>query len=162
MSNPHIFEHVDPEKLLPLHREMFDYWLAKKPGSGLPARADFDPVDFPNIIPWVLMLDVVPTSSAPRYRFRLFGTGLVKRAGKDLTGLYLEDAFPESQQQAYFFDAVDLVIRDAEPVGYLGHSMILGREYIQVVGLLLPLASNGRDVDIILGVNLKRDLRRPD
>ena len=153
-GGPRIFEHVDPEKLLPLHREIFDYWSSRVVDGRIPSRDDIDPVEFRNVIPWVLLLDVLRDASAPRFRFRLFGTGLVKRAGRDLTGWFLEDAFPD-QQQAYFFEAIDLVMSTTNPVGYLGHSMIEGREFIQIVGLLLPLAADGRNVDMIMGINLK-------
>ena len=115
-------------------------------------------MDFPKILRWTLLLEVDRAEPRTRLRFRLFGTGLVERAGRDLTGLWLEDSFPEDQQHAYFFDAVDRVIGEARPIGYIGHSMMEHRHHIRVRGLLLPLTVWGRDVDMILGVNLRDNL----
>lgn len=153
-----LFDDIVLEDLFPLHREIHDYWSSKKTDGRLPARADIDPVDIPQVLQWTLLLDVVRSDAQPRFKFRLFGTGLVERAGRDLTGVWIEDAFPEEQRHAYFFDAVARVVAEARPIGYFGHSMIEHRHHIRVRGLLFPLAADGRQVDMILGVNLRETL----
>lgn len=155
---PIVFENIDPEQLMTLHREMFEYWSSKSLNGLLPSRSDIDPLDFPNVLPWILLLDVVRGGTKPRAQFRLFGTGLVERAGRDLTGLWLESAFPDDQRREYFFDAIDRVIEERRPIGYFGHSMMEFRHHIRICGLLLPLSENGHDVDMIIGINLRQKI----
>jgi hypothetical protein len=87
-------------------KEMLLYWQGLSQGGRLPGRQDLAPTKIPYILPWMLILDVVPSGAAYRFKFRLFGTGLVERAGRELTGLWFEEAFPADEQRAYFVDGV--------------------------------------------------------
>ncbi|MDP6346719.1 MAG: PAS domain-containing protein [Alphaproteobacteria bacterium] len=143
---------------MPLLREMLLYWQGLCQEGRLPGRKDLEPAKIPNILPWMLILDVVPSGADYRFKFRLFGTGLVERAGRELTGLWFEEAFPADEQQAYFIQGVNRVVREKQPLGFYGHSMIQDRKHVRVAGLILPLADDGETVDRLISVNLRQEV----
>src|SRR3546814_691455 len=72
------------------------YWHSIHPPQGLPGRRHFDPVDVPWLLPHIWLLDVF--RDPWRFRMRLVGTGIVAHAGRDSTGRWLDDAFPNLRQ----------------------------------------------------------------
>ena len=141
---------------MPVLNEMLLYWQGLSRDGRLPGRQDLAPAKIPFILPWMLILDVVPSGAAYRFKFRLFGTGLVERAGRELTGLWFEEAFPVDEQRAYFVDGVNRVVAEKRPIGFYGHSMIENRKHVRVVGLILLLVDDGETVDRIISVNFSQ------
>ncbi|MFP6772300.1 MAG: PAS domain-containing protein [Alphaproteobacteria bacterium] len=82
-----LFTDFESQPLLPLLEEMPNYWRGLCRPGRLPGRKDLEPAKITTILPWMLILDVVPDGPEYRFKFRLFGTGLVQRAGRELTGL---------------------------------------------------------------------------
>lgn len=77
----------------PDHLELYRYWLARKPPNGLPRRRDFDPVDVPHLLPRLALIAAEPEGAGVRYRYRLAGTEIVSRAGRDPTGKSFEELY---------------------------------------------------------------------
>lgn len=129
----------DP-RLLRLH----EYWREKCAGRQFPDRADLDPVDFPYILGYVTLVDVIDVdlpvaNAAPgrsvdggyghgkgsmslsqprhRYYFRLDGTRLVELSGADYTGRYL-DELPWPDYVDFIRWTYDEVLRRKRPFGY--------------------------------------------
>jgi hypothetical protein len=50
-------------------RAMYDYWLAKRGGRAMPARADLEPVEIKKLLPMLVLVDV--TADARRFVYRL-------------------------------------------------------------------------------------------
>ena len=44
----------------PRLRQAFAYWRGKLAGRAMPARRDIDPVDVPTLLPYVMLVDVLP------------------------------------------------------------------------------------------------------
>lgn len=66
--------------------DLFEYWNHKRGRHAMPARSDIDPVDMPHhVLPHLTILDV--SEGAARARYRLVGTAIVRRFGRDPTGL---------------------------------------------------------------------------
>jgi hypothetical protein len=84
------------------------------------------------------------------YRLRLAGTGLYGVYGGEITGKSLSDIYNVATAD-YWRRELDLVVKERRPrAGY--HSMAWrGASHMTLLWLRLPLASNGRDVDLILG-----------
>jgi len=130
------------------HEELFAYWAGLRRRGVLPARADLDPGGFKRLLPTVSLIDVV---HEPRdYRLRLAGTGLYGVYGGEITGKRLADVYNTAAAD-YWRRELDLVVDEKKPrVGH--HSMAWrGAAHVTLLWLRLPLASNGRDVDVILG-----------
>ena len=76
------------------HRRAFAYWRSKAPEGRLPGRRDIDPLDVPDLLPWLTLVDAIWEGTRLRLRCRLIGTEVVIRFGRDITGLYAEEAYP--------------------------------------------------------------------
>jgi hypothetical protein len=136
-----------------LHR-FYNYWLSKCRPGRLPARADIDPVEIPDLLPWVLLIDPVPDPAGYRFRFRLIGTGLVARAGRDSTGKFYDELFTP-RDAARFAAIYGEVVRSGRPHHFHSDADVArfeGREHIRYERLLCPLASDGAAVDMLIGI----------
>jgi hypothetical protein len=130
------------------HEELFAYWTSLREEGRLPARAQINPDRFKRHLPTVSLIDVLPE---PRdYRLRLAGTGLYGVYGGEITGKTLEDVYsPEAS--AYWRAELDRIVDEGRPqVGC--HSLSWrGASHLSILWLRLPLASDGKRVDMILG-----------
>ena len=59
------------------------YWESKRAERFAPRRADIDPLDFVEVLPRVMLADVI--GSPPGFRYRLSGTGIGVVHGEDFT-----------------------------------------------------------------------------
>jgi hypothetical protein len=130
------------------HEELFAYWSGLRRGGRLPQRADIDPAGFKRLLPSVSLIDV--DADRHDFRLRLAGTGLYSVYGGEITGKRLSDIYNTSAAE-YWRTELDKVVRSRKPVaGY--HSLAWrGAAHMTLLWLRLPLASNGSDVDMILG-----------
>lgn len=129
------------------HEELFAYWASLRKSGRLPGRADIRPEDLKRLLPTVSLIDVLPDGD---YRLRLAGTGLYSVYGREITGRRLEDVY-NSQAAEYWRKELDAVAHEGKP-GVGVHSMSWrGAGHMSILWLRLPLASNGKDVDMILG-----------
>jgi hypothetical protein len=84
---------IGDERLLQLHA----YWRHKATGRPMPCRADLDPIEIPQLLPHVMLVDVLRSS---RYRYRLIGTENAREHGINATGCYLDEVLPGPEYQA--------------------------------------------------------------
>lgn len=130
------------------HQEMFAYWASLRRGAGLPGRVDLHPSNMKRLLPTVSLIDVV---REPRdYRLRLAGTGLYGVYGREITGKSLSEVYNTAAAD-YWRKELDKVVDERRP-GVGVHSLAWrGAPHMSILWLRLPLASNGKDVDMILG-----------
>ncbi len=130
------------------HQEMFAYWASLRRGASLPARLDVHPSSMKRLLPTVSLIDVV---GQPRdYRLRLAGTGLYGVYGREITGRLIGDVYNTAAVE-YWRKELDKVVDERRP-GVGVHSLAWrGMPHMSILWLRLPLASNGKDVDMILG-----------
>ncbi len=129
-------------------RLLYDYWLRIRPAPDrLPGRAHLDPLDIPAILPWIILFDMGQGPADTRYR--LVGTQIVERVGRDFTGRLLSEG--------YWGHDTDKVLEDYWAVAQAGRPELWQRRMVDREGiphaydyLLLPLASDGKRVDILL------------
>jgi hypothetical protein len=57
-------------------RRLADYWSVRCKAGGVPTRADIDPLDFPDLLANIMLIERVMEAGADRYRFRLAGTDI--------------------------------------------------------------------------------------
>lgn len=75
-------------------RLLADYWVARRSADGVPARAAIDPLDFPTLLPNIMLIERVVENGNDRYRFRLAGTDIARFTGRELTGRFLDEVVP--------------------------------------------------------------------
>jgi hypothetical protein len=147
-----------PVDATPKIKALYDYWLSiHPPGGGLPGRRHLDPLDIPELLPNIWMIDVTrnPNADTPmRMRFRLVGTEIVKFTGRDVTGFWLDQVYPDYGNTAAFRAHRDCAERGAPGYRKSGVLSNPGRHFIEAERLYLPLAEDGRQVDIVLVMTL--------
>lgn len=124
--------------------QIFDYWHAKRPGEGLPARDAIDPSELVPLLPWLCILE--PTEAG--VLVRLAGTRVRELFGRELTGADLLRTLPPpfSANAARSYRRVvagQLWLTQVESRLPNGSTLPYGR-------LSLPLGSDGARVDRIL------------
>lgn len=75
-------------------RRLADYWSVRCKDGGVPARSAIDPLDFPDLLANIMLIERVMEAGQDRYRFRLAGTDIARFTGRELTGRFLDDMVP--------------------------------------------------------------------
>lgn len=132
------------------HQALYAYWRSKQQGDRLPARADIDPADLRSMLPRLALIDVLREDEGLAFRYRLTGTEIVNRAGRDPTG----KRFDELYRGEYLETAKETyrqVVETGQPhTSDRVYPLVPGREYMSYDRLLLPLASDGTTVDMVI------------
>tara|TARA_E500000318_G_scaffold35630_1_gene34766 strand:- start:5625 stop:6176 length:552 start_codon:yes stop_codon:yes gene_type:complete len=132
---------------------LIDYWRRKKPEGKLPGRGHIDPTEIPGLLPHIGLIDVI--GSGLDFRYRLLGTHLNQVFGEDFTGTKVS----ESKVGTYGDFLADLyrsVLSANGPI--ISDSIFEFREknHLKIRRILLPLARDGKEVDMILFMNIFR------
>jgi hypothetical protein len=148
---------MPPEAALPPCDErivdLYRYWLSIHPARGvLPGRQHLDPVAVPKLLPWLWLIEF--ERDPLRFRYRLMGTEQVVALGRDGTGKWLDEVHPGFAASSALPQFVAAIERSE--VGFHKGAAINARErsWMSVERLVLPMAKNGRDVDLLLGISV--------
>ncbi|MPZ11120.1 MAG: PAS domain-containing protein [Kiloniellaceae bacterium] len=139
----------DPAQL-PDHklRRLYNYWWSRCRNGAMPSRRDIDPLDIPDLLPNLFLLDVV--GNAEDFVFRLAGS-LVEDAfsmplrGKSITEIQKAAGTPIPVAQHIE------VARGGGPRYREGSVLVAGRDHLRTQRLLLPLSTDGGTVDVLMG-----------
>jgi hypothetical protein len=126
--------------------QLYEYWLFRKCNRRFPMRSDIDPLDFRFVLGHVMLLDVM--RDPLRFRFRLHGTELARRANYDLSGKFLDD-LPLAEYRDYVIDRCKHLVADGEPL-LVHHNRILDNKSRQYEALWLPFSEDGTSVSMLL------------
>lgn len=128
-------------------RRMHAYWVRIKGDKAMPARADFDPVDIPDLLANISLMDL---SFEPfRATAKVVGTAIVEFLGRDHTGKSIEEGLEPalaSEAMAQYRDVVDA----RQPVLVASMARVRDREHFEVERLLLPLSDDGETVNMCI------------
>ena len=139
------------QKGLARHKALFIYWRDQAAGTPFPSRADIDPSDIPLLLPDVFLADVLREPDAPvDFRYRLIGTGIVEIEG-EWTGARLSRVLADRERFDLLWQQYDAA---AAGVASFRREKVLWQEEKHLVYevLLLPLSSDGKTVDMLLGM----------
>jgi hypothetical protein len=141
----------------PDFRVFYDYWRKAAPPASLPGRQHIDPlVDIPQIIASVVLYDVVPDETGPRFRIRVAGEMLVDIMGSAPAGRFI-DEFVLPARKAQVNAALSEVARERIAHYWENQMWTAGRQYIRMQRLALPLARDGRNVDMVFACHVRVD-----
>ena len=129
-------------------RSAYDYWEKLRKDAVAPARADIDPVDVPNLLPQLALMDI--ERNPDRVKIKLAGTRVVEWFGRDATGMYLDS--PEyghigKARQQYILKVANRV-RPAYDASYAPHH---DKHYRHYSRLLLPFLGRDGTVCTVMG-----------
>ncbi len=150
MRAPNLWVDLDPglkcrdESLLAIYR----YWLDKRGDRTFPRREDIDPVDLAPYLGNVVLIDV--EQKPLRLRYRLIGTRITQVMGRDSTGKYYDEIYPERLLRAIYV-SFEWMIDHRRPLRTYGEAFYPDRNFYQYETLNLPLSSDGESIDMVLG-----------
>ena len=131
----------------PQLRDLYLYWDGKRGPRNYPARVDIEPQEIKNLLPYVMLVDVLEEGRF--FRFRLVGTDVA--FGVDPTGKLQHEAVPEG----IYRDHITALFRR----GAGGPGALYSRSsyaYTKLEGprsisrLFMPLAANGQKIDMMM------------
>ncbi|WP_298913614.1 PAS domain-containing protein [uncultured Algimonas sp.] len=141
------------QMVLPQQQEFYDMWRAKCVGGRLPARSDIDPREIKAQLPMITLTErraAPDTTAGHRYKFRLAGTGFWRFYNDEIQGRHV-DELPIGCRADYWHRVLDMVVDEARPFcGVTKPNTPIGSHMAQF-WIRLPLSSDGRNVDTILG-----------
>ncbi|MFD2203981.1 PAS domain-containing protein [Kiloniella antarctica] len=133
-------------------RALYEYWLSIHPSdTSLPGRQHLDPVDIPNLLPNVWLVDIF--QDPIRFKFRLFGTAHVEAMKHDYTGRWIDEVYPNFLASSTYPDYMNLA-ENAQPSYRIGPASFHIPDYKSIERVMLPLAHNGKSVDMILALTV--------
>lgn len=130
------------------------YWTGKRTGETLPSRSDIDPLEMAEWLGNLVLIDVLPDGD---FRYRLYGSNFVVKFGKEMTGHSISELEPA--QQAVIREEYDRARLSRSPTvrRYTADFEVAtlvagydGEEHATWERLVLPLASDGVTVDMLL------------
>lgn len=128
-------------------RELFDYWRLSAGPRSMPARADFDPLSVPRLLPHIGLIDV--RSGMAQASFRLAGTQLHTVYGQEITGKRLADVFSGAHGD-YWGRIHNRVAEKGLPAHGVVQGPVNERDHVVLFWLRLPFSGDGVRVDTIL------------
>lgn len=131
-----------------LLRELYDYWRRKHADERLPSRDDIDPSEMPSLLPNILLADTAETLGA--FRYRLYGTEVCQGFEHDRTNIRFAD-LPRIENYDEVYSGYWQTYREADPVYFHGRIVSQQKNWLMYSRLTLPLSSDGKDIDKILG-----------
>jgi hypothetical protein len=137
------------------HEELFAYWASLRDGVRLPGRRHLDPAPIKRLLPTVSLIDVMPFSQergSAEFRMRLAGTGLYGVYGREITGKRLADIYNTAAAD-YWRVELGKVVAERRPAVGVHNLAWRGASHLSILWLRLPLASDGQEVDMILGLD---------
>ena len=128
-------------------RALKRYWDDKRGGRAMPARADLDPAEIPELLPNLLLVDTAETLDG--FRYRLIGTEACAGFDRDRTGARFSD-LPRTENFDRVYGGYWHTFQERTPQYFHGPLAAAGGR-IQFSRLTLPLSLDGNHVDMILG-----------
>lgn len=137
----------------PVHVMALAYWMRCRRLTGqVPGRKDIDPLEIPRLLPWVNLVDVHRQPDGLTFRHRLVGTGIVDAWDRDSTGHWFHELY-EPRKMARMQPVLEQVVRIGEPTLLHDDLREVGKPYRTASSLVMPLASDGRIVDMLMTVS---------
>lgn len=147
---------------------LYEYWQDIHPGGDrLPGRQHFDPVDLAARYPQLLQhLWLVDVERLPlRFRLRLVGSAVYMTSPFARTGHYVDEFIDPASRAETLQTSFARLVESRLPEFRRGHLRIAShRRARELARLSLPLAGDGRTVDVILNITTSRwaTIDRPD
>ncbi len=125
---------------------LYRHWETVRGTRSMPSRAEFDPLALPDLLGNLLLIDVM--RDPLRFRYRLIGSRLTERVGRDMTGRFFDDV-PEPVYRERLYDWHGGVEKERAPrAGTTARRLLERWEPYEI--LTLPLSADGTNVDMTL------------
>jgi hypothetical protein len=117
-------------------------------------RSDIDPLEIPDLLPILNLVDVLP--GLPRFRHRLVGTELIERMGRDATGKFADDGL-YGTAAAEIAATLQRIVDEVRPFRRRARLDWFERSYLSIECAEMPLRDDsGRVIMILRAVSFSR------
>jgi len=141
-------------------RRLYRYWLSLASPGRLPGRAELDAVvGLPDLLPRLMLYDVVDGDGGQRFRVRVAGGMLVDLLGHNPTGRFI-DEYVMPDRRSDVNEAFASVVRDRRPHCWENQLWTTGAEFVRMRRLALPLATDGVAPDMVLALYVRIEPER--
>lgn len=130
-------------------REIFEYWLKRRPHGGVPDRDSIDPRTIPHkYLPSLFLYEAEPEG---RFRCKLIGTDITHILGKDETGQYLDEMLDPAvaKERSKLFKQT---VASGRPIYYRYRAVTARGDQRLFARILLPVSSAGGKADHVFGM----------
>ena len=132
-----------------INRQALEYWIKIRGTRAMPSRADLDPLDIRQILPHVVLLDVV--SDPLDFRYRLIGTKVVSQLNNDHTGKWMSE-IPHQKPPSTIWSSCETVVNQRLPmttqIPYEGRN----KDFAVSEDIVMPLSADGMNVTMLFVV----------
>ncbi len=129
----------------PILKRAWGILAPKRAGRQFLSRGDIDPAELVFALPHVMLIEV--HRDPLRFRHRLVGTAFRGLLGFEATGVWVEewpiDAQRDAMQKYY------ASVLDQAAISGIRHSIRFDQDHVSLEVLHVPLARNGRDIDML-------------
>ena len=131
------------------------YYRRQTPPDRLPGRQQIDPLDIPQLLPGVWLVDVLrPEPRALRFRYRLLGSRVAQIFKSDATKKYLDEVHGDFATNA-MRGFLEEVATNALPHWRRGRPFAWpSQDVVMLERVYLPLSADGATVDMIFALTL--------
>jgi len=119
--------------------------------GGVPKRSAFDARSLKTVLPY---LTIVEKTDAARWRYRFFGTEMVRLLG-EYTGKYLDEVLPKEHVTRWSF-CYDLTLATPAPMRLMVGYQLAKLEYYDGEVLQLPAMDDNGAVTLVMGITFVR------
>ena len=121
-------------------------WAQSEP---IPLRIRFDPVDFPRLLPWIILCEVLSAPPAFDARVRYMGSEIVQNFnGQNCTGMRVSELEPVFARR--WTDVGDKVVTARGAVFFEGRPFMVDKAFALFEMLALPLSKAGESIDFLV------------
>ena len=129
--------------------ELLGKWQEWARVESIPLRPRFDPVDFPKLLPWVVLAEVLNDGPQFDAKFRYLGSEIVHNfKSANLTGKRLSDLEPVFVHR--WSEVGEKVVATRAPQFFGGAPFMVDKAFLQLEMLALPLSKAGDAVDFVV------------
>jgi len=133
----------------PLIREMHAWWTARRGISGIPDRAELDPLALRHLLPNILISEA--EAEPFRIRYRLVGTKVASVTGFDFTGRYLDELIAGGSDTPWMEHYAAIRASRAPLLGSVTEATTNGGRFTYEFGIF-PLTLGGTEVKQFVSV----------
>jgi hypothetical protein len=129
--------------------DLLKQWEGWARSEAIPLRPRFDPVDFPKLLPWMILAEVLVGRPAFDAKFRYMGSEIVHHfKSAHLTGTRISDLEPIFARR--WSDVGEKVAAARAPQFFSGAPFMVEKPFLKLEMLALPLSRKGAGVDFVL------------
>ena len=125
------------------------YWEQKRGSRPMPLRKDIDPLELKEHLRMIFLVDAL---RGDEFRFRLLGSEIVERYGRNSTGKTVRETYCEMPDIArWCTEMFQAVIDSKRPVLAQGSLRSVRKDFFSFEAIALPLSRDGEQADMIFG-----------